>query len=91
MILYLIIGMCVGAVAVDFALQNTAPVTVMMFAWQFTAPLSIVIMIGIGVGLAIAILAMLPAAVAQALDDFAKRREARKVQTTYETVDQISA
>jgi uncharacterized integral membrane protein len=94
MILFLIVGMIVGALAVDFAFMNTAPVTVAVFAWQFTAPLSVVILSAVAFGLFIAALAMLPTAVREYLDAFAYRREVKR-QAAYEasnsTSSQVSA
>ncbi len=89
MILFLIIGMCVGALAVDFALQNTAPVTVDVFAWTFTAPLSLVILGAVATGLCMAVLMMLPTAVRESLDEFAYRRELRR-QKAYEAANSTS-
>lgn len=90
MILFLIIGICVGAVAVNFALQNTAPVSVEVVAWTFTAPLSIVILGSVAAGLFIAILAMLPTMVRESLDAFAYRREVKR-QAAYEASNSTSA
>ena len=89
MILFLIVGMIVGAVAVDFAMLNTAPVTVTMFVWQFTAPLSLVILGAVAFGLFIAALAMLPTAVREYLDVFAYRREVKR-QAAYEASNSTS-
>lgn len=90
MILFLIVGMMVGAVALDFAMLNTAPVTVTMFFWQFTAPLSLVILGAVAFGLFIAVLAMLPTAVRESLDAFAYRREVKR-QAAYEASNSTSA
>ena len=78
MYLFLIIGIVLGAAGLNFALQNTAPVTVSFFAWQFTAPLAFVILGSVAVGLVIAALMMVPRAVNEALDAYARRREARR-------------
>lgn len=90
MILFLIIGMCVGAIAVDFALQNTAPVTVALFPWHFTAPLSIIILGAVATGLFIAILAMLPTMIRESLDAYAYKRELKR-QAAYEAANSTSA
>ncbi len=89
MILFLIIGICVGAVAVDFALQNTASVSVAVFPWTFTAPLSLVILGSVATGLLIAVLMMLPTAIRESLDAFAYRREVRR-QAAYEASNSTS-
>ncbi|MBP9757973.1 MAG: LapA family protein [Candidatus Pacebacteria bacterium] len=90
MILFLIVGMIVGAVALDFALLNMAPATVNLFVWQFTAPLSFVILGAVALGLTIAALAMLPTAVRESLDAFAYRREVKR-QAAYEAANSTSA
>lgn len=90
MILFLIVGMIVGALAVDFAMLNTAPVTVNLFAWQLTAPLSLVLLSAVALGLMIAALAMLPTAVRESLDAFAYRREVKR-QAGYVAANSTSA
>ncbi len=90
MLLFLIIGIVVGAVAVDFAFQNTSPVTVDVFAWTFTAPLSLVILGSVATGLFIAVVMMLPTMIRESLDAFAYRREVRR-QAAYEAANSTSA
>ncbi len=90
MILFLIIGMCVGALAVDFALQNTAPITVALFPWHFTAPLSLIILGSVAMGLLFAVLMMLPTMIRESLDAFAYRREVRR-QAAYEAANSTSS
>lgn len=90
MVLYLLIGMVVGAVAVDFAILNMAPVTVVMFTWQFTAPLSLVILGAVAFGLFVAVLAMLPTAIRESLDAFAYKREVKR-QAAYEAQNSTSS
>jgi uncharacterized integral membrane protein len=89
MILSLIVGMCVGALAVNFALQNTTPVTVALFPWTFTAPLSLIILGAVATGLLFAVLMMLPTAIRESLDAFAYRREVRR-QAAYEAANSTS-
>ncbi len=90
MIVFLIVGMIVGALAVDFAFMNTAPVTVAVFAWQFTAPLSVVILSAVAFGLLIAALALLPTAVQEYLDTLAHRRTVKR-QAAYEVSNSTSS
>ena len=79
-----------GALAVDFAMQNTAPVSVALFPWHFTAPLAIVILGAVAVGLLFAVLAMLPTAIRESLDAFAYRREVKR-QAAYEASNSTSS
>lgn len=53
MILLLIIGLLLGAAAIIFAAQNTAVITVMFFAWQFTGPLALIIVLALVAGILI--------------------------------------
>ncbi len=94
MILFLGIGIAIGAVAVIFAMENTAPVTVTFLSWQFTAPLSIVILEALVIGMTIAVCMMLPRAVREAFDRYAVRRaeraEKKPAETAYADSGQIA-
>lgn len=92
MILFIIIGIVLGALGVDFALQNTQVVTVTLFAWQFTSPLALVIFGSMLTGIGVALLALLPSAVRESLDAYALRRELRKADSiSYAATDQQAA
>ena len=78
MILFLIIGIVLGVIGLNFALQNTQPVTVAFFAWDFTAPLALVIFGSMLVSIGIALIVMIPTAVREALDAYYMRREMRR-------------
>lgn len=85
MYLFLIIGVVVGALGVEFALLNTEAVTVTLFAWQFISPLSLVIFVSMLLGIGLAVLAMIPSAIREALDTYAVRRELRRAQNAQPT------
>ncbi len=60
MIIFLILGLLVGAAAVVFALQNITTVTVMFLSWQLEGSLALIIMLAIGVGILMSFLLSLP-------------------------------
>jgi len=60
MIILFIIGILLGAVAVVFALQNIAVITVTFFSWELTGSLALVLLITILSGMLIAIFLLLP-------------------------------
>ncbi len=88
MILFLIIGIVLGVLGLDFALQNTQEVTVTLFAWQFTSPLALVILGSMLVSIGLALLAMIPAVIRDSLDQYALRRELRKADAASYATDQ---
>ena len=60
MIILFIIGLLLGALAVVFALQNIAVVTVSFFSWELTGSLSLVLLLAVSTGMLIAIFLLLP-------------------------------
>ncbi len=60
MIILFILGLLLGAVAVIFALQNVAIVTVTFFYWELTGPLAAIVMANILAGIFITLLILLP-------------------------------
>lgn len=56
----LILALLIAIVAVIFALQNTAAVTVSFFVWQFHESLALVLLLTIVVGVLIGIFTILP-------------------------------
>ena len=80
MILFLIIGIVLGVLGLNFALQNTQEVNVAFFAWEFTAPLALIIFGSMLLSIVLALIAMIPAATRDALDRYALRRELRRAQ-----------
>lgn len=56
----LILALIVAIIAIMFAIQNTAPVTVTFFLWQFHQSLALVLIIAVLVGALILLLAVLP-------------------------------
>lgn len=60
MIILFIFGLLLGAMAVVFALQNVAIITVTFFSWQLTGSLALILLLTITAGVLIAILLLLP-------------------------------
>jgi uncharacterized integral membrane protein len=67
MIISLILGVVLGAVAVIFVLQNTAVVTVNFITWHLTGSLALVLLATIITGIVITLLILLPGLIR---DDF---------------------
>ena len=60
MVLFLIGGFLIGAVAVTFALQNTETVIVALFSWRFESSLALIIILSLAIGALIGSLWSLP-------------------------------
>lgn len=60
MIIFLIIGIILGALSVVFALQNVEVVTVSFFNWSIQGSLSVIILVSLVLGMLIALLLTLP-------------------------------
>lgn len=59
-IFYIIFTVLVAIAAMVFALQNSAPITVQLFAWQVSGSLSIVLVVTLAIGCLIGMLIMVP-------------------------------
>lgn len=58
--IYLILALILSGIAILFALQNTAPVTVSFVVWRFDSFLALVIIIALAAGALISMLLSLP-------------------------------
>jgi uncharacterized integral membrane protein len=77
MILFILLGIVLGALTVIFALQNVATVTVTFFAWQLTGSLSVVLFVTLIAGVVVSLLVSLPEVIK---NHFAVRDMKRKQQ-----------
>ena len=59
-IFYIIFTVLVAIAAMVFALQNSAPITVQLFAWQVSGSLSIILVATLAIGCLIGMLIMVP-------------------------------
>ncbi|MFA6050043.1 MAG: LapA family protein [Candidatus Paceibacterota bacterium] len=60
MLLFLILGLLIGALSVVFALQNVAVITVTFLIWQVTGSLAVVLLIAIVAGMIMSVLVSVP-------------------------------
>ena len=60
---YLIFALLIAVIAVIFALQNTATVTIAFFTWHITGSLSLVLLITLAIGVVIGLLVLAPSAI----------------------------
>jgi uncharacterized integral membrane protein len=67
MVIFLILGLLIGGAVVAFALQNTATITVALFAWRLESSLSLIIMLAIISGALISSLWSLPRSIRKSL------------------------
>lgn len=74
MIIFLIVGILIGAVAVFFALQNVAVITVSLFAWHFTGSLAMILALAIFSGALAVALLILP----ESIQSYFKYRSLKK-------------
>ncbi len=74
MLLFLILGLLIGALAVIFALQNVAVITVTFLVWQVTGSLAVVLLIAMVAGMVMSILVSVP----EVIKDQMKIRELNK-------------
>jgi lipopolysaccharide assembly protein A len=60
MIIFLFIGLFLGAVSVVFALQNITTVTVTFMAWKIEGSLALILLLAVATGVVIGVLISLP-------------------------------
>lgn len=80
MLISLIVGIILGAVAVVFAFQNVAVVTVSFFTWQVSASLAIVILGSILCGIVLTLLVLLPSVIRDEIYVAGLKRQKREVE-----------
>lgn len=76
MLTFLVLGILIGALAVVFALQNIAVVTVSFFAWQLTGSLAVILILAILSGMLVMSLLVLPSSIS---NSFKYRRLAKEI------------
>ena len=74
MIILFILGLGLGALAVVFALQNTAIITVSLFSWSITGSLSVILFLAVFTGIIIALLLFLP----ESINNYFRYRKLKK-------------
>ncbi|MCX8013579.1 MAG: LapA family protein [Rectinema sp.] len=78
-IAYIVILLIVAVLAVIFAVQNSAAVTVTLFGWMADAPLSLVLVIAFGIGILIGMFLLLPSLWKRSWALSRERRETQKL------------
>lgn len=79
MLISLILGLIIGAIAVVFALQNIFPVTVTFLTWELTSSLAVLISLAILIGIVICALISIPESIKNSFAISALRRENKKI------------
>jgi uncharacterized integral membrane protein len=80
MLLSLIVGIILGAIAVIFAFQNVAIVTVSFLAWQITASLAIIILGTVLCGIVLTLLFLLPSVIRDEMYVSALKKQKRETE-----------
>ncbi len=72
---YLILALAIAIIAVIFALQNTAVVTISFLVWKVTGSLSLVLLVTLAIGVLIGVLFLLPSAIKTTLQASGQRKQ----------------
>ncbi len=78
MLLFLILGLLLGAVTVIFALQNISEITVTFFAWQVHGSLALVLLLAVASGILVCILISLPEVISTSFEIARLRKQNKK-------------
>ena len=60
MIIFLVLGLILGALSVVFALQNVVPITITFFVWQIQGSLALILLLALLTGVMICGLMSIP-------------------------------
>lgn len=80
MIIALILGSILGAVAVVFIFQNMAPVTVSFLSWEIEGSLALILILSMTVGAIIALLFSLPGSIKKGFKILSLNKQMRALQ-----------
>jgi uncharacterized integral membrane protein len=80
MVIFLIIGILVGAITVIFALQNIVTITVSFLAWKLTGSLALVLILAVIAGLVISTLFALPGIIRSHFQITALKKQVKKLE-----------
>lgn len=72
--LWLLLALIISVLALIFAVQNTAPVSVSFLIWQTESALTIVVLIALGVGAVVSLLTTLPSHIRGRWSSYSKGR-----------------
>ena len=80
MIIFFIIGLLLGAIAVIFAFENVTLITVTFFQWHITSSLAVIIIGAILSGIIIAVLMLLPESMSKYFKNKSLRKEIARLE-----------
>ncbi|MBA3550814.1 LapA family protein [Patescibacteria group bacterium] len=84
MIIFLIIGLLLGGLAVIFALQNLITITVTFLAWDLTGSLALILLLAVATGVVISVLFSLPTTIRTGLRISGLQRQNNKLKDELE-------
>ncbi len=73
--IYLILALVIAIIAVIFALQNTAVVTISFLVWNVTGSLSLVLLVTLAIGVIIGVLFLSPSTIKTSLQASGQRKQ----------------
>ncbi len=87
MILLLIMSLLIAVLAIVFAVQNAAPVTVTFLLWQFKGSLALILLLTFVLGVIVALLAVLPGIVRRSSEIAGYKKKLAEVQRLTESAE----
>jgi lipopolysaccharide assembly protein A len=79
---FLVLALIIAIVAVVFALQNTALVTLTFFLWSFQGSLALLVLVALAVGALVGILVSLPGLVKNSWTSASQKKKITTLQTS---------
>jgi len=90
MLLFLIIGVLLGATAVIFALQNVTVITVAFFSWQMQGSLSVILLVAMASGVLVCLLISIPEIIKSYIKFSVLKKQVKKLEGEVATYKQMS-
>ncbi len=87
MILLLIMSLLIAVLAIVFAVQNAAPVTVTFLLWQFKGSLALILLLTFVLGVMVALLAVLPGIVRRSSEIAGYKKKLTEMQRLTESAE----
>lgn len=88
MVILLIIALLIAILAIVFALQNTAAVTITFLVWTFQGSLALVMILALVAGVLIAFFALLPSSIRLRLRASSHKRDKSDLESSLEVCRQ---
>ena len=77
---YLVVWLAIAILAIDVAIQNVIPTTVVFLFWKFESTLAMVIIIAFAVGMAVGLFSELPAIIKNKIMIARQRRKIQEME-----------